>query len=240
MDLMSSMLGYIALNLVVGSVWEMTRGSVIITTAIFSKIFLKKDFTKSSIFGCVLAFIGITWVQLFSILLKTNSGSDQRVHTPFEQFIGFMLLLVGLLFNTIVYISEKMIFNKYSIHPFKMVFLQGVYGFIGMVIVIFGISFYNCPEDSSIKQKCMFYNGQYYIESVSVFFDQISKNTGLLFFVIGLICSVSVTLSMGVTISKMINPVARALANMCRTFLVWIICILLTVTIGKYNKQYIL
>jgi len=44
MDLLSSALAYISLNLIAGSVWQISRGGVIVTTAIFSKIFLKKNF----------------------------------------------------------------------------------------------------------------------------------------------------------------------------------------------------
>jgi hypothetical protein len=65
MDLLSSALAYISLNLIAGSVWQISRGGVIVTTAIFSKICLNKKFTKSSILGCSLAFVGITLVQLF-------------------------------------------------------------------------------------------------------------------------------------------------------------------------------
>lgn len=64
-DTLASMLAYISLNLIAGSVWQISRGGVIITTAIFSRIFLSKKFTNSSILGCFLAFLGITIVQLF-------------------------------------------------------------------------------------------------------------------------------------------------------------------------------
>lgn len=70
MDLLASTLAYISLNLIAGSVWQISRGGVIITTAIFSRICLKKSFTKASLVGCALAFLGITLVQLFEILLK--------------------------------------------------------------------------------------------------------------------------------------------------------------------------
>ena len=36
MDLLASLLSYIALNMVASSVWQISRGGVIITTAIFS------------------------------------------------------------------------------------------------------------------------------------------------------------------------------------------------------------
>ncbi len=65
MDLLASALAYVSLNLIAGSVWQISRGGVIITTAIFSRICLSKKFTKSSLLGCILAFVGITLVQLF-------------------------------------------------------------------------------------------------------------------------------------------------------------------------------
>jgi uncharacterized membrane protein len=70
MDLLSSLLAYISLNLIAGSVWQISRGGVIITTAIFSRIFLSKKLTKSAVLGCSMAFIGITLVQLFEILFS--------------------------------------------------------------------------------------------------------------------------------------------------------------------------
>lgn len=62
MDLLASLLSYIALNMVASSVWQISRGGVIITTAIFSFFFLKKKFERNAIIGCFIAFIGITGV----------------------------------------------------------------------------------------------------------------------------------------------------------------------------------
>ncbi len=62
MDLIASLLSYISLNMVASSVWQISRGGVIITTAIFSYFFLKKKMEKNAIKGCIIAFIGITGV----------------------------------------------------------------------------------------------------------------------------------------------------------------------------------
>ena len=61
-DVFSSTLAYIALTFSPGEVWQMSRGGVIITTALFSRIFLKTKFTRSIIFGCIITFLGITLV----------------------------------------------------------------------------------------------------------------------------------------------------------------------------------
>jgi uncharacterized membrane protein len=72
-DALSTLLAYVALNLTAASVWQISRGGVIVTTAIFSKIFLHKDLTLSSLIGCSLAFFGITLVQIFEITLSSGS-----------------------------------------------------------------------------------------------------------------------------------------------------------------------
>jgi len=68
MDLIATLLSYIALNMVASSVWQISRGGVIVTTAIFSVIFLKKRFDRSAVCGCILAFVGITGVQLVTVI----------------------------------------------------------------------------------------------------------------------------------------------------------------------------
>ncbi len=46
LDVISSILSYYALNMIDGSIWQLTRGGEMITTAIFCKIIMKKMFTK--------------------------------------------------------------------------------------------------------------------------------------------------------------------------------------------------
>ena len=65
LDLFTSTLAYIALSFTPGSVWQMSRGGVIITTAIFSKLILKNNFSKAAKLGCFLTLVGITLVQVF-------------------------------------------------------------------------------------------------------------------------------------------------------------------------------
>jgi drug/metabolite transporter (DMT)-like permease len=61
---MATLLSYIALNMISSSVWQISRGGNIITTAILSKLLLKRKFNKTAVIGCVMAFLGITSVQL--------------------------------------------------------------------------------------------------------------------------------------------------------------------------------
>jgi drug/metabolite transporter (DMT)-like permease len=75
MDLLSTLLSYTALNMVDSSVWQISRGGNIIFTAILSRIFLKRIFSGTSIFGCVLAFVGVTSVQVVAVIYSDSSSS---------------------------------------------------------------------------------------------------------------------------------------------------------------------
>lgn len=113
-----------------------------------------------------------------------------------------------------------------------MVYLEGMFGLFGISVIILVLNFVTCPDVGTIKSKCMLYNDQYYIESFPVFIDQISKNSALLMYVIGLLLSIGISVPIAVTISKVINPVSRSLADVCRTVIIWSFCLFLTATIG--------
>ena len=51
--------------------------------------------------------------------------------------------------------------------------------------------------------------------------------------------SIAISVGIAVTLSKVVNPVSRSLADVCRTMLVWIIGLVFTVTLGRSNDQYI-
>jgi drug/metabolite transporter (DMT)-like permease len=85
----------------------MSKGGVIVTTAILSRIFLKRIFTRRAIIGCSLAFVGISSVQIVAVL---STASRNNV-TPTAELIGLGLLFVSILFNSLGLIIEKKIFD---------------------------------------------------------------------------------------------------------------------------------
>lgn len=79
-DFVTSTLQYISLNFISGSVYQMMRGGTIVTTFIFSIVFLKAKVKKSQIGGCILAFAGVTIVGLSNMVFSSSdSGSADAV-----------------------------------------------------------------------------------------------------------------------------------------------------------------
>ena len=117
MDVFGSGLAYVALNLVISSVWQISRGGVIITTALISWLFLKKKFTRPMVVGCVLALLGITSVQLVTILFANNDESRNVL----SLVIGIGMILVSLMFIGVQFCYEKWLFDNYELSPIKLV-----------------------------------------------------------------------------------------------------------------------
>lgn len=151
LDIITSILSNFALNLVDGSIWQLTRGGEIITTALLSKLLLKRIFTHRELLGCSLVFIGITLVQVVSIMAEHTESDDQGR----QSVLGVVLLLFALLCNSSCLILEKDIFNKYEIEPMRMVYLQGFMGVAIMLVVTFLFQYVPCPWSDLSQCVCL-------------------------------------------------------------------------------------
>lgn len=76
MDMVATTLVMMAFNFLSGSVYSITSSSVIIFTAIFSKIMLKTVFNRAQLLGCLFAIIGVVITGLAEYL-NEGSGSEQ-------------------------------------------------------------------------------------------------------------------------------------------------------------------
>lgn len=74
-DLVTSTLQYVALNFVAGSVYQMMRGGAIVTTFIFSIVFLKMKAQRNQVAGSILALIGVFIVGASSLIFSSSSSS---------------------------------------------------------------------------------------------------------------------------------------------------------------------
>ena len=79
-DFVTSTLQYIALNFIPGSVYQMMRGGTIVTTFIFSILFLKAKVQRHQVAGSALALIGVTIVGASNMIFSSgDSGASDAV-----------------------------------------------------------------------------------------------------------------------------------------------------------------
>ena len=226
LDFVASNLSYVGLTLISSSVWQISKGGVIVMVAIFSRIFLKKKYGQVKIAGCLFAIIGITMVQVVDVLY---SSEDESSHSSSDTVIGLLTVAVSLIFTGMQFVYEEYMFRCYDVDVFEMVGFEGIFGLIFNVALVAGFSYTKCPS----WIKC---GGGEYVESVSMYFQQLRDNALLMGLCIAEVFSMAISVSIAVTITKKISATSRALADITRTFVIWGFGLVLTATVA--NKIY--
>jgi drug/metabolite transporter (DMT)-like permease len=140
-DLVTSTLQYVALNFVAGSVYQMMRGGAIVTTFIFSIIFLKMKAQRNQVAGSILALVGVFIVGTSSLIFSSSSSSGTD---PGLQIIGYILLICSLFTNGFQFVFEEKLLAKYHIEPLEMVGYEGMFGLAIELILILITSYIPC------------------------------------------------------------------------------------------------
>ena len=103
-------------------------------------------------------------------------------------------------------------------------------------ITIVSIMFVPCHF---AEKSCVFAaNGNPYIERPEQYFREVWQNKLLLGMVLITVLSITFFNFIGLSITKYINALARAILNLTKTALIWVIGIIVTVTAGKTNSSF--
>jgi len=201
----------------------MVRGGVILVTALFSKVFLKKKLYLYHVMGCILVTVGITIVGSANFIFPVKDA---------ETNIGFlMLIVISLFFNGIFYVSEEKIFSVYSADPLEVVGTEGLWGIAIYVIFLPIMSNVHCGFSESAG-ICISYYGNVTFESPSLYFHQFASSAGLAILIIIGVFTIAVFNVAGVNVTKHISSLARSLIDVTRTVLVWIVALIVTFSIN--------
>ncbi|KAL4468606.1 hypothetical protein ABPG74_005109 [Tetrahymena malaccensis] len=234
-DFLTSILHYIALNYMAPSLYQMLRGGVILVTALFSVVFLKRKIYLHNYIGCGLVIIGITLVGSVNYIFPKSSSSDDV--DPTMALIAIILILISLFTNGILFVSEEKLFSKYYLHPMQVVGTEGIWGLCFYAILLPILALVPCSKDS-LKDLCMEYNGSYHIENPLQYFQQFADFPLLGFYIVLGVFTIACFNVCGVSITKHISSLARSVVDVTRTVAVWIVAIIITVTAGQDNKNY--
>ncbi|EAR90511.2 nucleotide-sugar transporter (macronuclear) [Tetrahymena thermophila SB210] len=234
-DFLTSILHYIALNYMAPSLYQMLRGGVILVTALFSVVFLKRKIYLHNYIGCGLVIIGITLVGSVNYIFPKSSNSDDV--DPTMALIAIILILISLFTNGILFVSEEKLFSKYYLHPMQVVGTEGIWGLCFYAILLPILALVPCSKDS-LKDLCMEYNGSYHIENPVQYFQQFADFPLLGFYIVLGVFTIACFNVCGVSITKHISSLARSVVDVTRTVAVWIVAIIITLTAGQDNKNY--
>lgn len=231
---------------VVASVYQMTRGMLVIWVGIFSVVFLKKKLYLFQWCALATVVLGVTLVGLAGSLQAEDVTKPASVmegaknaaviisrvaSTPdaISTMIGIFLIAGAQIFTATQFVLEEFILERYALEPLRVVGWEGIFGFsftaLGMLVLHLAIG--RTPEgqlgyfDAVEGLRQMFYNKQILISSVLIMIS------------IGYVYSPSYQRLnanyysgfnfFGLSVTRSVSATSRSTIDTCRTLFIWIV-----------------
>jgi hypothetical protein len=154
-DICGTTLMNVGLLFVVASIYQMTRGALVLFVGLFSVIFLRRTLHLFQWFALVTVVLGVGIVGLAGAIYKDPKAVPSAVILTREAFvvfareartpealraiIGVFLIAGAQIFTASQFVLEEYILEKYALEPLKVVGWEGLFGFsvtvLGMVIM---------------------------------------------------------------------------------------------------------
>jgi drug/metabolite transporter (DMT)-like permease len=238
-DICGTTLMNVGLLFVAASIYQMTRGALVLFVGLFSVLFLKRHLSGwkwASLFIVVLgvAVVGLagvlspshptlpgdgeTTVGVSDVLAKAHLSirgavSTLEEHTAAETLIGFVLIAFAQVFTATQFVVEESIMERYSMDPIRVVGWEGVFGFLvtllGMGILHAAIGRTDAGRGGYFDARAGFYEMFHY------------RAIGLTSILI--MISIGGFNFFGLSVTRVISATSRSTIDTCRTLFIWIV-----------------
>lgn len=154
-DIAGTTLMNVGLLFVAASIYQMTRGTLVLFVGLFSVIFLRRKLYLYQWSALFIVVLGVALVGLAGALFSGDSGHDLMqddgvsssaiAGTPeaVKAVIGVLLIAGGQIFTASQFVLEEWILENYAMDPIEVVGWEGVFGFsvtfIGMCIMYLAV-----------------------------------------------------------------------------------------------------
>jgi drug/metabolite transporter (DMT)-like permease len=149
----------VGLLFVVPSIYQMTRGALVLFVGLFSVIFLRRKLYLFQWFALFTVVLGVAIVGLAGALFKDHKAASSAVlmvkqvvddlgekaqhPDTLRSIIGVLLIAGAQIFTAFQFVAEEFILENYALEPLKVVGWEGIFGFsvttIAMVIMYFAV-----------------------------------------------------------------------------------------------------
>ncbi|KAH9952193.1 hypothetical protein B0H21DRAFT_684191 [Amylocystis lapponica] len=210
------------------SIYQMTRGALVLFVGVLSVIFLRRKLWPYQWVSLVTVMAGVSLVgfsgsmikdavketnltsTITAISLSEDVPSPQPVEEPevTKVLVGVFFILFAQVFTATQFVVEEKIMARYSVGPLKAVGLEGLFGALSIVLAMPLLAHY---------------------ADVSPFFDlprgwhQMIDTPAVLWSGIVIAFSISLFNFFGLSVTRHVSATARSLTDTCRTLSIWIV-----------------
>lgn len=207
------------------SIYQMTRGALVLWVGIFSVIFLRRRLFPYQWLSLITVMIGVSIVGLSGSLIKKSVTEDSSIPDAFRRalfpststadpsdaarvLIGVLFILFAQLFTAAQFVIEEKVMAKYSVTPLVAVGLEGTFGLISVLALM--------PLLYTMKDLTVWFDlPRGYRQMVD------NRNVLVSSFIIAL--SIGFFNFFGLSVTRSVSATARSTIDTCRTLGIWIV-----------------
>ncbi|KAJ2904624.1 integral membrane protein [Zalerion maritima] len=230
-DICGTTLMNAGLLLVAASIYQMTRGALVLFVGAFSVIFLHRRlhiFQWISLGGVVLgvAVVGLagalypdskqgvtTSASLLAARLNPAASASPELSDTVKAVIGVLLIASAQIFTASQFVLEEWIFEKSNLRPLNAVGWEGIFGFsvtcVGMAILHLAIG----RTDA----------GRHGYFDIAHGWSQMVNNPPIFLSSLLIMVSIGCFNFFGLSVTRSVSATSRSTIDTCRTLFIWIV-----------------
>ncbi|CAI7588626.1 unnamed protein product [Penicillium manginii] len=223
-DITGTTLMNVGLLFVAASIYQMTRGALVLFVGLFSVLFLRRKLYLYQWSALFVVVTGVALVGLAGALFSGDSGHDltqddeissETAGTPeaVRTVVGVLLIAAAQIFTASQFVLEEWILENYAMDPIEVVGWEGIFGFsvtfLGMLIMYAAVG----STDA----------GQYgYFDMKEGIYEMVS-NRAVAISSILIMISIGGFNFFGLSVTRTVSATSRSTIDTCRTLFIWIV-----------------
>ncbi|KAF3931036.1 hypothetical protein ABW20_dc0103838 [Dactylellina cionopaga] len=215
-DICGTTLMNVGLLFVAASVYQMTRGALVLFVGLFSVIFLKRHLYIFHWLALFVVVAGVAVVGLAGALFKHPEAhelhSTEMEASVLRSVIGVLLIAGAQIFTATQFVLEEHILENYAMEPLQVVGWEGIFGFcvtaVGMVVLHFSIGVTEAGRRG-------------YFDASEGLREMGIKN--VLVSSLLIMVSIGAFNFFGISVTRSVSATSRSTIDTCRTLFIWIV-----------------
>lgn len=230
-DIIATTLMNVGLLFVVASIYQMTRGALVLCVGLLSVIFLKRRIYAYQWFALFVVVLGVGIVGLAGALYEEpkisypHGAMDVGVSTmrlvarsartpeAVRTIIGICLIAGAQMFTATQFVVEEFILEKYALEPIKVV---GWEGFFGLFITAIGMVVMHVLYGRTEAGRGGYFDA---VEGMRQLFTDPRIGWSSL----AIMISIGGFNFFGLSITRTVSATTRSIIDTCRTLFIWIV-----------------
>ncbi|KAF7589439.1 hypothetical protein BBP40_004276 [Aspergillus hancockii] len=236
-DIAGTTLMNVGLLFVAASIYQMTRGALVLFVGLFSVLFLRRKLYLYQWSALSVVVLGVAVVGLAGALFGDNQNHDVTqedamatithvsmqaralAKTPeaVQAIIGVLLIAAAQIFTASQFVLEEWILEHYAMDPLQVVGWEGIFGF--SVTVIGSIILYLAVGRTEA--------GRYGYFDVKEGWHQVINNRAVAISSLLIMISIGGFNFFGLSVTHTVSATSRSTIDTCRTLFIWLVSLAL-------------